>query len=314
MAFGAWLISAWSFSSEVLIANPDATKKEGFLKWAELEAPYPLPSYLADAVEASWNTRTYRTTLEESVADKHTRLTQLVGRAIHLLQTDTVPPPPDTLRWVWQQLRTNAARYAETGLLLRQHRYTEAAAVLNAMPAEKELRPKEQSERQRMLSYVDVLAAAKADGRDPYRLKAHEVQQLETMVGDHYDRPAVWASNLLCAQYSKCRPPYTGGVPEPKSARHAVLTNVPAAANTELRIQPNPANNWAAFTYSLPGNTATLQLRIRDAQGRVVHTLQASGPEGQVVWDTRGTAPGGYTVELLQDGKVERTERLIIQP
>jgi hypothetical protein len=33
-----------------------------------------------------------------------------------------------------------------------------------------------------------------------------------------------------------------------------------------------------------------------------------------VVWDTRGTAPGGYTVELLQDGKVERTERLIIQP
>jgi hypothetical protein len=103
-------------------------------------------------------------------------------------------------------------------------------------------------------------------------------------------------------------------VPEPKSARHAVLTNVPAAANTELRIQPNPANNWAAFTYSLPGNTATLQLRIRDAQGRVVHTLQASGPEGQVVWDTRGTAPGGYTVELLQDGKVERTERLIIQP
>ncbi len=80
------------------------------------------------------------------------------------------------------------------------------------------------------------------------------------------------------------------------------------------RIQPNPANNWAAVSFHLPGNTATLQLRIRDASGRAVHTIQASGEEGQVVWDTRGTAPGVYTVELLRDGKVERTERLIIQP
>jgi hypothetical protein len=33
-----------------------------------------------------------------------------------------------------------------------------------------------------------------------------------------------------------------------------------------------------------------------------------------VVWDTRGTAPGVYTVELLREGRIEHTERLIIQP
>ena len=80
------------------------------------------------------------------------------------------------------------------------------------------------------------------------------------------------------------------------------------------RIQPNPANNWAAFSYHLPGNQATLQLRFRDAAGRVIHSMQASGEEGQQLWDTRGTAPGVYSVELLRDGQVERTARLIIQP
>ena len=31
-----WFIGGSSFSTETLIANPDATKKDGFLKWAEL--------------------------------------------------------------------------------------------------------------------------------------------------------------------------------------------------------------------------------------------------------------------------------------
>jgi hypothetical protein len=299
---------------EVCVANPEATQKEGFLKWAELEALYPLPAYALAAIEASWDTKTFRFALEAQMAGKHTRMTQAANHLLELFAADSVRSHPDSLRWVWQQLRTNAARYAETGLLLRQQRYTEAQAVLNAMPAEKELRPKEQSERQRMLSYVGLLATAKADGRDPYRLKANEVQQLETLVGDHYDRPAVWASNLLCAQYKLCRAPYTGGKPEPKSIRLHDYSNTSAALGSQLRIQPNPANNWAAFTYSLPGNSATLQLRIRDASGRVVHTLQAGGEEGQVVWDTRGTAPGVHTVELLREGQVERTERLIVQP
>lgn len=124
---------------------------------------------------------------------------------------------------------------------------------------------------------MGVLAAEKADGRDPYRLKANEVQQLITLVGDHYDRPAVWASNLLCAQYKRCRAPYTGGKPEPKSLRQHDYSNTSTALGSQLRIQLNPASPWAAFTYILPGNTATLKLRIRDASGRVVHTLQASG-------------------------------------
>ncbi len=149
--------------------------------------------------------------------------------------------------------------------------------------------------------------------RDEYALNSAEVDVLLDLVGEHYDRPAIWASNLLCVQYKKCRAPYTGGKPKPKSIilqQQVLHHGAPAAA---LQIHPNPANNWTAFTFQLPGNRATLQLRIRDAQGRIAHSMQASGEEGQVVWDTRNVAPGVYTVELLRDGQVERTERLVIQ-
>jgi uncharacterized delta-60 repeat protein len=86
-----------------------------------------------------------------------------------------------------------------------------------------------------------------------------------------------------------------------------------APPQAALQLWPNPGEGLVRLGYALPGHHGVVQLRIRDAQGRNAHTLQASGEEGQVVWDTRGVAPGVYTVELLSDGQVERTERLIIQ-
>ncbi len=214
-----------------------------------------------------------------------------------------------------QRTRKTCARSgAETGLLMRQEQYGEALAVLNSMPQEKELRPREQTEHQRMLAYVNVLAAAKTDGRNAYRLNGHEVQQLEQLVADLYDRPAVWASNLLCAVYARCRAPYTGGAPTAKSLQLEPSTETERLASPGLLLQPNPATTFVAMNYDLPGNKGTAQLRIRDAGGRVVHTLQIAGEQGQQVWDSRDTAPGMYTVELLRDGRVERNERLVIQP
>ena len=128
-------------------------------------------------------------------------------------------PPLDTLRWAWQQLRTNGARYAEAAILLEHGLYEEADSLVEAMPEERELRPGELDERGRMLTYINVLATAAADNRNAHQLNTHEVAQLEQMIGTNYDRPSNWASNLLCASYKKCRAPYTGPTSSPKSLR-----------------------------------------------------------------------------------------------
>ncbi|MBK9416699.1 MAG: right-handed parallel beta-helix repeat-containing protein [Flavobacteriales bacterium] len=299
---------------EVCVANPEATQQVGFLEWAKAEALYPLPTYALDAIVASWETRTYRTYLELELAGKHTALTQGVHQLLELYRADSIHADPDSLRGAWKQLRTRGARYAEVGLLLKDQRYSEALSVLNAMPVEKELRPREEDERQRMLSYVELLTTAHGAGRSEDQLTAAEVSTLASLVGDHYDRPAVWASNLLCAQYGQCRSPYTGGKAAVKSRTAQHPTVEVAEAATGLQIHPNPASAWTAFTYKMPGNGATLHLRVRDSQGRVLFFTPAAGEEGQVVWDCRGVAPGVYTVELLREGKLERSERLIIQP
>jgi hypothetical protein len=91
-----------------------------------------------------------------------------------------------------------------------------------------------------------------------------------------------------------------------------VVEQTPPQAS--LQLWPNPSAGQVWLAYALPGHSGPVQMRIRDAQGRIAHSMQASGEEGQVVWGTRNVAPGVYTVELLRDGKLERTERSVIQP
>lgn len=76
---------------------------------------------------------------------------------------------------MWQQLRTNAARYAEAGLLMSMEDHAGALAVLQAMAQERPLRDMEEAERGRMAAYIEVLQAAANDERDACQLDTAEV-------------------------------------------------------------------------------------------------------------------------------------------
>ena len=146
------------------------------------------------------------------------------------------------------------------------------------------------------------------------RLLPRTLQTVIALVGDHYDRPAVWASNLLCAAYGHCRAPYTGGSESTPKLLFPANAPAPLSPEAALRLPPNPPSHWEAMSYHLPGYNGTVTLVVRDAGGRVLHQLNAAGEQGQRVWDTRELAPGVYTVELWLDAHMAHTERLILQP
>lgn len=302
-----------AIKAQICIANPDATKKEGFLKWAEFDAIYPLPGYILDNIVASWNTKTYRTELEMSMADRHTDMVQAANHWINWLYRDTLPPPPDTVQHVWRRVRTNAARYAEAAFLMGHGDLAQAERVMLDMPLEKELNPVEYAERGRMLGYIAVVQDALDDGRTAYQLTGTEVATLKTLIGDHYDRPSVWVRNLLCVVYNDCMAPYTGGEAEPKSAHRPAQDRTATSATTKFSLQPNPASTWAACNYDMGLLPKNAYVVLRDLSGRSLQTVPATNAMGQVLLDTRGLATGTYVVELVEAGAVLATEKLIVQ-
>lgn len=299
--------------AEILIANPEATQKEEFLRWAEFEATLPLPQYVLANIVASWNTRTYRKTLEMQIAAKHTTMTQAANRLLYLYQTDTVPAPQDSIRWVWQQIRTNGGRYAEAALLLGSGDFIGARSVIESMPAEKNLKTGEEAERQRMLTNITVLETATVAGRHAYSLTPQEVETLQTMASNTYDRPSNWANNLLCAVYGKCKAPWTGGGIGPKSLVYTAAELEATAGASAIQLYPNPASTYTALDFQIGTSSSSAYATLTDPTGRVMQTEQLQGTTGQVVLDTRSLAKGTYMVALYLDGELIDTKRLIVQ-
>lgn len=298
--------------AEVCIANPDATRQDGFLVWLQEESGYPLPEYLADAIVASWDQQGYRFDLETTMGEQHARMTLAANLLVDAWQRDTLDQS-DSLRGVWQRVRTAAARYAEALVLVQQGDHATATTVVENIPIERELEPEEEEERQRMLSLISFLQGVRATGRNEAQLTTVELDELEQVVGGKYDRPATWAQNLLCFGYGRCRAPLSGsdGV-DPKSLRPA-SPSIEQGKDPALSVFPNPASTFCTLRHRLPGTRSDGAIVVQDAMGRAVFS-QGVGAPGDLLWDVRGLTPGVYNVELRTGSAVVATERLVLKP
>ncbi|MBL7963676.1 MAG: T9SS type A sorting domain-containing protein [Flavobacteriales bacterium] len=308
--------------TEILVANPNATRTQWFLPWLQQQSGYPLPEYMVNMIMASWNEQTYPDLLEDQMAFHHGEMTQAANLLIHHYQTwsldeaDSIASVPmDSVRWVWRQLRTPAARYAEAFTWLQELAFDSAAAVVELIAEEHRLSDPEMAEQQRMLGFIAFLQDLHGASRTEMELDSTEVLYLQGLIEDAYDRPAAVISNLLCFGYGICRPPLTGGDgAEPKSL---VFTPKPTMSGNEqpvLKIHPNPASTWVALDADLRTPPVDAFLVVRDITGREVFRTLLNQQQQQIVWDTRHIAPGTYAVVLVNGRQQVRTEKLVVRP
>ena len=65
---------------------------------------------------------------------------------------------------------------------------------------------------------------------------------------------------------------------------------------------PNPAKDWTAFEYTLPGSTTDGIIKITDVTGNIVQTFTITGQQGTKIWDTRKVKSGVYFYTLNVSG------------
>ena len=301
-----------AIKTEICIANPEATRSEGFVAW--LMRDQLLPEYLIGSIVASWDTRTYRYTLENDLSDHHFRMTYAANDLLEIYSTEGDGVRGDSLLYTWRRVRTPSARYAEALMLLEYDDFVGAREVIEDIPIEHRLDPRELDERGRMLWFIDALEDLHSADRHVAELDNNEVAAWQAVITDHHDRPSVWISNLLCYYHGICRAPLTGGEgTEPK----ALPYTPPASASfikDLITLFPNPASAWVAINYELlSGLEERTWLRLKDALGRELQAVQLKDTKGQVVLDTRVYGTGVYTLELVKGQSVVQMERLVVQ-
>ncbi len=300
--------------AEIYIANPEATQKGGLVKWLQYEAPIAMPQYLLDNIEASWDQKTYRSTLEKNMAFSRGEMSQAIYHVLASFTADSTGAPVDSIRTTLQVLRTPDARYMEILTYLQQDNFDSAYAVMDRLPVEFKLKEKEETEKDRTKQYIGMVQGWRSDGRSDAELNEGEVTALQNLAGDFNDRPAEWAQNLLCFGYGICRAPLSGGEHAQPLAMQRPVAQIEAPPTPVLALSPNPADAWVAMNYHFEATADKACLIVRDATGREVEMIPISRTEGQAVYDTRRLAPGTYTVELVNGGKHIEAQKLVVQP
>jgi len=79
----------------------------------------------------------------------------------------------------------------------------------------------------------------------------------------------------------------------------------------DITAKPNPAREWTAFNYTLPGKDSKGVIRITDISGKLIQIINVNSKQGQEVWDTRLINAGVYFYTLQGEG-LSKTGKIVI--
>ena len=298
---------------EVLLANPDGTKKEGFIKWLQNDSPYPLPQYMIDLIVGSWDQKTFRTQLESDMGQHHADISFAADELIGEWKNDTLGIRTDSILVRWQQVPSLGERYSEALTRLEHGEFGPAKDLMLGLDARYKLSVDQAKERDDAVAYITMLATAHGAGHDLMHLDEAELTSLRKIAAVGCERPAMWAQNILCFGYGECYTPCTG---EGATQKMLQLPKPPAltAAPSPLTVYPNPASSYVTLAYKLADAPKDAVLVLRGVDGRELKRMPLAAQNGQQLLDTRSYTPGTYSVELLNKGGRIATERLVLRP
>ncbi len=203
-----------------------------------------------------------------------------------------------------------AADYQIVDIYLQKGDTTTALALIDALPATYGFET-DNTEYVRYKTFKQFQVNLLAEGLNIYMITPAEKTMLKDMVNNSNGRTGMQAHNILQFIYGNEYNDYPN-MPDPnthKSAKSSILDLTSNMLN--INASPNPANNWVAFNYSFPEISTNSIIEIHNAWGILVHVINLTNYQGQVIWDTSNVKPGVYLYTLKSLG-TQKSGKLII--
>jgi hypothetical protein len=298
---------------EICLANPDATKDYGFLKFLQYEIPNPLPAYMIALIESSWSQKTLRTDMESALSamgsEKDYWLNLLLSNALQ----DSIQNRAN-IRSLYRDRASYSDYFSMAESYIEENDFDKAFETIYDLT---ESLPKITAEQEMEISdFKDYIA---------YRRKLHENSQsihgldsanlewLITFENTHTGRGRVLAHNILCGLYDIC----LEELPEKSQAvsyggAHGGATSASSPSAGKVQVFPNPAKEYASFIWDFGSFDGTAQLSITDQSGRPLLTRALPGAQGQWIWETGSVPSGSYVYSVTANGLQIETGKIVV--
>jgi hypothetical protein len=297
---------------EICIANPDATKDEGFLEKLRCCIPNPLPEYMINLIRAGWNQRTLRTEMEEQLSAFKTYRDEYQNYKTEILLSDTIYNYTDIINHL--DSRGSFSDYLSMAeIAMSQDDYIRASQYLDILENNHSaLSDEEYLEVGNFRDYIAIRESIFINNRTIYDLDSNQIVVLEAFAYSSNYRGSILARNILCFLYDIC----IEDVPDRPKILSVGGHATPGYSTTpyiaSIQVLPNPADSYVSFIWDMKSYEKPAMLYIYDQMGKVVITKEIRNSQGQWIWDLKNSSSGVYVYTLKSDQLILYSGKVIV--
>nr|NQU91426.1 T9SS type A sorting domain-containing protein [Bacteroidota bacterium] len=294
---------------EILAANPDELKKEELLKYLE-DKENPLPAYMIEILRQVAEGTTYKTILEQQMSQYNQAKTLAAYEMIRSNLNDGAIDLQELRNWL-DNVGGRRANEQIIASFLQEGNFADALALAELLPQLYDYDTREMEEHNMYLDILNLEIQLRQDERSIKDLDSTELQNLISIAETSVNTAGSIARGILETQYGHhfCDCLNTIENEGFKNSGPASQGALNTMFGGSIDVNPNPANDWTSFKYTLPSNESEAVIKISNVMGEIIDVFTVSGQQGQKIWDTRKIKPGVYFYtfvvnDLKKSGKI----------
>ncbi len=296
---------------EILSANPDELREEELMDYLE-NKEQPLPQYMIDILRQLANGTSYKTVLQSEMAAYFAQKIAAAQAVIRSIVNEDEPDMEELRNWL-DNIGSLEADKQIIDTYILESGYSTAQSLLDLLPALYELSGDNLLEYNDYKTFKQLVMGLAQQGRTIFELSETELASVINLAEYGAGSAKTSAQSLLefAYGYDYCNcPDLPGNIPLKNSAIN--MGDMARARGLELSSEPNPADTWVAFDYTMPLTETQGTIEITDNLGRTIQTVDISQQQGQYVMDIRNYKAGIYYY-TLKCGNLQQTGKLIVK-
>ena len=282
--------------TEILLSNPEATQKEDFKDYMYKGNHYLNPLAIS-LIEDSWNTKTFRASVEGNISAKLTEMELTSREIISIILNDTMSINIGEYRNILSNMRSINSKFELTDSYIDTKEYQTARDILFSLQKNEN----DEKEINDYLYYLELLESSNNNIAESILL---DLSEHNTTIG--HKAKSILYFNGISIDY---HPLILSDEIIKKSIR--IKGSLSDLASADITILPNPAKNYVSLTYNFPPNQ-TYRLRIYDTKGVELLVKILNGNKGMQTIDLKQFKSGSYFYTITDNKSIIKSDKLII--
>lgn len=296
---------------EILSANPEELKEDTLINY--LQANELLPDYAISILQQVATGTSYRTVMQQQMAEYRHEYTEAVYDIIRSILNDSIVNYTALRGWLGNLEDINAdhaiiATYMEEGDSIS------AFTLAGLLPQLYELDGDELTDHFNYVQLLTLYQNLKQSERSVFEMTETEMMLVEDIANNGYGVSKSMAEAILdvLGEYSYTDCPVLSTTIGSRGTYPSQEGQI-RGKDIELMVNlsPNPAANWISVEYKLPDGYSEASFVITNALGIKKASICLEGDQGCKVIDLTNMASGIYSC-ILRCGSFVKTKKLVI--